>query len=106
MEHRVLSPRWLLAGLVFTIVSLAGCDSPSPRMRGAAAQTVEVAGSTFGVHWLGSEVEIYRTSMEFMPRLGEVMAKAEQAVEIATGCRVVPGSLKGDAALMVARIDC
>lgn len=92
--------------LALITAPLAGCDSPSPRMMGAAHETVTVEGSTFGVHWTGTEAEIYRTSFEALPRLSVTMAKAERAVVLATGCKVVAGSLRGDAALMTAKIDC
>jgi len=95
-----------LGFLAFSALALTGCDSPSPRMMGAAQRTVTVDGSTFGVHWNGEEAEVYRTSPELMPRLSEVFAKAEKAIGIASGCAVVPGSLAGDAALITARIDC
>lgn len=75
-------------------------------MMGAAHRTVTVDGSTFGVHWSGSEAEVYRTSTEFMPRLSVTMAKAERAIVQASGCTVVPGTMVGDAALMKAEIDC
>lgn len=92
--------------LALLLVLLSGCDSPSLRMAGAAHRVVEVGGSRFGVHWLGDEVEVYRLSREFLPRLGPTSVKAGAAIRLATGCAVVPGSLDGDVALMTAEIDC
>ena len=85
---------------------LAACASPSPQMmRGERLQTV-VDGSRFTLYRKGDAVEIYRTSPEMLPRLSEVMAKAEIAVTRTTGCAVKSGSLRGDAALMTAQLDC
>lgn len=101
MTHR--APSVLILALAAT---LAACASPSPQMmRGEKLQT-EVAGSRFTIWRKGEMVEIYRTSPEMLPRLSEVMAKAEIAVTRTTGCAVKPGSLAGDAALMTARLDC
>lgn len=88
------------------IIAVSACDSPSPRLMRGERHTLEVDGSTFTVWRRGEEVEVYRTSVEFMPRMSEVFAKAETAIRQATGCAVVPGSLAGDAALMVAELDC
>lgn len=73
-------------------------------MMGAKQQTVEVGGSTFGVHWTEDRAEIYRTSFEALPSRSETMAKAEEALRIASGCKVL--GMAGDAALMTAKIDC
>jgi len=98
--------RKMVFSLVIPLFLLAGCDSPSPRLEGASHRVVTVDGSRFGVHWRGREVEAYRISVEFVPRLGPMSVKFERAIEIATGCRVVPGSLVGDVALMQAEIAC
>jgi len=87
-------------------VGLAACDSPSPRMMSGERQEVAISGSTFTVYRKGTEVEVYRTSPEMLPRLSEVFAKAEQAIRQTTGCAVKDGSLVGDAALIRARLDC
>jgi len=41
-----------------------------------------------------------------VPKIGEIFPKAAAAIEIASGCAVVAGSLKGDSAYVRARIDC
>lgn len=97
---------WIIPLFSSLFMPLAGCDSPSPRMMGGERQEVVVAGSAFTVYRVGDAVEIYRTSPEFMPRLGEVVAKAGEAVRRATGCPVKDGSMVGDAALLRATLDC
>jgi hypothetical protein len=75
-------------------------------MMSGERQKVEVSGTAFTVYRKGDAVEVYRTTPEFMPRMSEVFARAEQAIEQATGCAVKDGSLVGDAALMRAVLDC
>ena len=103
MKHVVFSraPVALLLPLLF-----AACASPSPQMMRGERFETEVAGARFTLYRKGDAVEIYRTSPEMLPRLSEVMAKAEIAFARTTGCRVKSGSLKGDAALMIAQLDC
>lgn len=92
-----------LAGLA---LALSACASPSPRMMSGEHHEIVVSGTAFTVFRKGDEVEVYRTTPEFLPHLSEVFAKAEVAIRQATGCRVRDGSLTGDAALMTALLDC
>jgi hypothetical protein len=91
---------------IATAFALSGCDSPSLGMSGAAQRDVTVGDHRYSVRWKGERVEVYRTSMAFMPRLSEVLTGAEAAIVEATGCPVRPGSLVGDPALIKAEIDC
>lgn len=99
--------RQLVSLLVFPLLALAACDSPSPR---AASwpnhRTIEQNGMTFGLHWNRKEIEIYRISRRFRPDLTEVRANAILATERATGCTIRPGTLTGDRALLKARLTC
>lgn len=88
------------------LFTLSGCDSPGLGMSGAAQRDVTVGHHRYSVHWKGDRVEVYRTSMAFLPRLSEVLAGAEAAILEATGCPIRPGSLEGDPALIKAEIDC
>ncbi|MCI2395791.1 hypothetical protein [Aliiroseovarius sediminis] len=87
---------------------LAACDSPSPQFMTAdtTVKKASVDGSTFSVHRRENRVEVYRTSIEALPRLPVILARSEKAIEQATGCRVVAGSLSGDQAIQSAEIDC
>lgn len=67
---------------------------------------VEFEGSRFSVWREGDRVEVIRVSPEALPRLSVVLARAEVAIERATGCPVRSGSLKGDQAVVTARLAC
>ncbi|MHA6265313.1 hypothetical protein ACXYMP_00405 [Aliiroseovarius sp. CAU 1755] len=89
-------------------VFLAACDSPSPQFMSAdtSVKKATVDGSTFSIHRRENFVEVYRTSFEALPRLPIILTRAQIAIEQATGCRVVKGSLSGDQAIQRAEIDC
>lgn len=92
-------------GFVYSLV-LASCDSPHPAFMGVESQTVEVQGSTFKIRIREDRAEAIRTNFERVPKIGDTFPKATKAIEIASGCNVVPNSMKGDPALMTARLDC
>ncbi|MEE4117422.1 MAG: hypothetical protein V2I65_00215 [Paracoccaceae bacterium] len=91
-------------------LALSGCDTPSPLspFAGVPPTRVEVAGSTFSVRVAGREAQAVRT--DFDARAGsrgrEIIPRAGIAMERASGCRVVPGTLKGDSAVIEARLAC
>lgn len=85
---------------------LAGCDSPSVAFMGAQKTVVVIEESTFAVHWRDGLAEVYRTSFEMLPDRARVLRNAELAIVQATGCKVRTGSLKGDQALIKARLAC
>ncbi len=85
---------------------LAACSSPALRYSGVAPVRVEVEGSRYDVYRLDGEVQVIRVSMEVLPRKAQSFARAIAAIEAATGCSVVEGSLAGDQALVQARLDC
>ena len=91
---------------IFTLALLSACDSPSMAFQGTPGTRVEIGGSTFSVHRREDRVEVYRVSVEMLPNRAEVLAKAELAIEQATGCKVWKGTLKGDQALIKARLAC
>lgn len=88
------------------LLSAAACSTPHPSFLDAARHEVDVGGSRFVIYEKQGWVEVYRTSFERLPPRDAVFARARQAIEQATNCRVVPGSLTGDVALMRARLDC
>lgn len=77
-------------------------------MQGQPMRSVTVAGSTFNVYMRsGSKtVEVHRVSFEALPGRRLVLSKAKRAIEIATGCQVRKGSLKGDQAIIKAKVNC
>ena len=84
-------------------ILLTACDVPALQMRGAERHEVTVGQSRFTVYRLGDEVEVIRTNFEY--RKG-IMERGYQAIELATGCQVRPGSFDGDPARMTARVTC
>lgn len=54
----------------------------------------------------GNSVEVHRVSVEARPSLVVTLDRAYRAIEIATGCSVVGGSLRGDQAIILAEVDC
>jgi len=88
------------------LVLLASCSSPHPVFMSSQEQVVEVEGSRFTVRIKGELAEAIRTNFEFVPKISDTFPKAAKAMEIASGCTVVPNSMKGDPALMVAKLDC
>ena len=96
------------APLIVFLLVLAGCDSPSPEMMGGAMREATVDGSRFRVFMKpgGYKVEAHRVSVEMLPSKVETFARAYRAIEIATGCKVVAGSLGGDRAIVAARVNC
>lgn len=88
------------------ICLLTSCDSPHPAFMGVEAKVVEVQGSTFSVRVRENYAQAIRTNFEFVPKIGDTFPKAKIAIETASGCRVVPESMKGDPALMTAKLKC
>lgn len=88
------------------LLAAAACDSPSPGFARAPALPVEVEGSRFTVRVQEGEAEAIRLSREWAPTLGSVAPRAVAAIERASGCRVRPGTLTGDAAVVRAALDC
>ena len=88
------------------LILLAACSSPHPAFMSVQAQVIEVQGSTFKIWVKGDKAEAIRTNFEFVPKIGDTFPKASKAIEIASGCTVVPGSMRGDPALMVAKLKC
>lgn len=88
------------------VVLVAGCASAG--MQRQPMQVVDVAGSTFRVYMKSGSnlVEVHRVSPEALPSRFLTLANAERAIEIATGCGLKDGSLRGDQAIVVAKVDC
>ncbi len=94
----------LKSGLALLI--LAACDSPHPAFNAVQRQTITVQGSTFQIRIRNDIAEAIRTNFEFNPKSRAIFPKATKAIEMVSGCKVVPDSMEGDPALVRARIDC
>lgn len=85
---------------------LTGCDSPSPAFRGIEGRQVVVEKSVFSVRVKGDLIEAIRTNVEYAPTIGKLFPRFRIAMEQASGCRVIENSMRGDQALMHAKLDC
>lgn len=98
----------ILAPATFGLASCA-VDSPALGFGRASFQSVELGGDTFRVYTEETRncVEVHRANFVFPPpsRL-EIMLKAEEAAEMATGCKIEEGSFVGDQAMQKGRLDC
>lgn len=72
-------------------------------MGGLPPRVIEVEGSRFSVYIASDRAEAIRTNMEY--RKG-IMARGYRAIELASGCQIVPGSFGGDPARMTAELAC
>ncbi len=99
----------MLRSIIFAIISvsfLASCDSPHPAFMGVEKQEITVQGSTFHVRIKEHIVTATRTNFERVPKIGDTFPKAKIAMEQASGCKVIPNSMRGDPAVMVAKLNC
>ena len=96
--------------LVLLVLAPAGCDSPSPLspFAGVPARQVEIGGSTFSVRVAGERARAVRTDFDLRAgsRGRAIVPRAGIAMEQVSGCRIVPGSLRGDAAVSEASLAC
>ncbi len=98
---------WKTPTTAFAImIALQGCDSPHPAFSRVQAQKITVDSSTFSIRIREDRAEAIRTNFERLPKIGDTFPKAAKAIEIVSGCKVIPNSMKGDPALMVAKLDC
>ena len=87
-----------IAPIAFAVV-LTACASPG--FLGERSQVVTEAGSSFRVYMRSGTgmVQAHRISPELLPSKSLVLVKAGRAIEYATGCGMVPGSVEGDQAI-------
>lgn len=92
------------------LLLLAACASPAPDFFGAARHEVSRGGIDFVVYQRADEVEVVR--MGYLRRAARAPVPrlmAEAAAE-ATGCRVIPGSMRtkipGDTGVARFDLDC
>lgn len=92
--------------LLFLVLLLAGCSSPSLKFMNIEPVRVSVEGSIYDVYSNGSEVQAIRVNRELLPSKAKAIVRMVMAIEQATGCTVVPTSVDGDQALVKAKIRC
>jgi hypothetical protein len=89
-------------------LALAACDVPGPAspFAGVPAERIVIAGSTFSVRIAGEEAQAVRLDPDFRASARRILPRAGVAMERVSGCEVVSGSLRGDAAMAMARLTC
>lgn len=87
-------------------VVLAACNTPAPPGQHLPHRTVTVEGSRFRVFHDSSSAVAIRTNPELNPRPAKIFPRAARAITQVTGCRIVPGTVDGDPAMIKAEILC
>ncbi|WP_138466369.1 hypothetical protein [Poseidonocella sp. HB161398] len=93
-----------LAGMA--VIGLASCIAHSPPLHGARPVRIASGGSVFLVRHTDTRAEATRISAEAHPDRMTILARALAAIEAASGCKVLPGTLYGDWTLAEAYLDC
>lgn len=93
--------------LIPILLFLSACSSPSPDFFGATRHDVTRGGIDFVIYQKADEVEVVRMGYLSRAARAPVPRLMQEAVAEATGCRVIPGSMRtkipGDTG--VARFD-
>ena len=84
----------------------AGCGSPHPLDGLDRSGRAEAGGYAFHVNWSVDTAQATRMTPAWRPAFASVAAAAVVATEAATGCAVVPASVRGDVALVHMALDC
>ncbi|KAJ56951.1 hypothetical protein ACMU_00225 [Actibacterium mucosum KCTC 23349] len=92
--------------LVILGVTLAVTACASPQLQGSVSRNVDVENSSFRVFFNRHKAEATRTNLEFGPNSNGIMQRGYRAIQLATGCEIVPGTFDGDPALMRAELFC
>jgi hypothetical protein len=99
---QIAAMRLFRAALIFCL--LVACSAPTPHFRGLPTAVEAEGGAEFHIRQRGDLAEAVRVNTEWARSLTDVSARATRAIERATGCRV--RDLRGDAAVIVARLAC
>lgn len=96
----------MIATTLSLLLILAGCDSPNPLATGYEVTKLSIEGSDFSVRSNGEVAEAIRTNYAPRRDFKRILLRAVVAMEVVTGCIVDQTTVKGDPALIAARIDC
>ena len=91
---------------VLILLLLAGCDSPTPLMRGAERHEVLRNGREYVVYQKDETVEVIRLGYA---RRGEhvgIRGDMIDMIPVVTGCRLDESSIQGDSGEIRGRIRC
>ncbi len=88
------------------MLALAGCNTPPLGFAGVDPVRVQVERSVFDVRVRGDRAHALRLNPEYTNSLAAVAPRARRAIQQASGCRVVEGSVAGDAIFVTAALEC
>lgn len=95
--------RVLLVALLF---ALSGCNTPQAGFRYDLQKNITVGQNSFVVYANQTQAQVVRLNRIRLRDTGQVALDATVAIEETTGCVVRRGSIKGDPALIKARLKC
>lgn len=90
--------------LCLCLILITGCAGP--KYLGVSPQQTVVDGWVIDVYHKGEKAQTIRRTSTMLPKVTDMAIRSTVAIEGITGCKVVPGSLIGDAALMNAKLRC
>jgi len=105
-EHPCMKKSIPLSAVVVAFLSLSACDSPSLAFQGQPATQLEMDGFTFSVRQRGDKAEAMRINRVWRPSETAVLAAAEKAIRLVTGCDIAKNGLHGDQAIVQAHLAC
>lgn len=85
------------------LLLVSGCATSGPEFRGAVTRRVSVDNATFQVRHTWFRAEAVR--LNFDTRRG-ALQRGYRAIQIASGCEIIPGTFHGDPARMEAALFC
>lgn len=101
--------RTVLLLLVTAFMSACSVVSPTLGHSQTDPSTLIVEGNTFHVYSnrASDRIEAHRVNFLFpLPPETTIVAQAQVAMKLATGCEVKPGSVQGDHAIVKAMLNC
>jgi hypothetical protein len=87
-------------------VLLAGCNTPKVGFHYTAQKTVTVGKNNFTVFYNKTHAQALRHNRIKLRETAQVQADAVIATQTVTGCKVRPGSIKGDPGLVEMTLNC
>lgn len=88
------------------VLVLSGCASPSPEFAGGSRQSVMRDGREFVVVQLGNRAQVIRVGWAGPAERRGMLAIMIGAMEQATGCTAIAGTIEGDTGALRARLRC
>lgn len=88
------------------LLLLFACASPSREFQAAASRSITLAGDEITVFYTQDRAQAVRTNRRNKSQRVGGMERLVIAMEMVTGCRVRPRSVRGDLVLITASLSC